>query len=145
MQNRGLAHYALKYPRNYIRCRSRGSTSERFCLRNPPSAIFFNTYIKFRAYFQIPSGVKSEYLHLFICKSALFWWNKIKRVWLYGPGLKNHDYGVENGMHLLLSCAGGIEKKSEDLRSKPQDFFTITSSACRGRTFSTGVGMIFPY
>ena len=29
-QNRGLAHYALKYPRNYIRCRSRGSTSERF-------------------------------------------------------------------------------------------------------------------
>ena len=56
-------------------------------------------------------------------------------------GIKNMP-GVETGRRLLLSCAGGIEKKSEDLQSKPQDFFTITSSARRRLTVSTG-GHIF--
>ena len=48
---------------------------------------------------------------------------------------KNAGYGVGIWARLLLSCAGGIEKKSEDWRRQPQDFFTITSSAADGARF----------
>ena len=40
-QNQGFTPYALKYPCNYKLGRSRGRTSERFCLPKFPSAIFF--------------------------------------------------------------------------------------------------------